>query len=73
VPLGISRFPKYLILLAKVQHHTMGPVVYDSEHESGEYFTAWGRPNAIVKDLRAMFGKDSDPYECVEGKNSYTG
>lgn len=71
VPLGIARFPKDLILLPKLWHHTMGPIVYESEHESGGHFAAWERPDAVVKDLRAMFGKSGGAFGCVNGKTGY--
>lgn len=72
VPLGIARFPKDLILLPKLWNHTLGPVVYESEYESGGHFAAWECPDAIVKDLRSMFGKGGGAYDCVLGKNGYT-
>ena len=72
VPLGIARFPKDLILLPKLWHHTMGPIVYESEHESGGHFASWERPDAVVKDLRAMFGKIGGAFGCVKGKNGYS-
>lgn len=71
VPLGIARFPKDLILLPKLWHHTMGPIVYESEHQSGGHLAAWEQPDAVVKDLRAMLGKGGGAYECVNGKNGY--
>jgi hypothetical protein len=51
--------------------HTMGPVVYQSEYESGGHFAAWERPDAVVTDLRTMFGKDGGAYGCVAGKTGY--
>lgn len=56
VPLGIARFSNDLILLPKLWNHALGPIVYESEYEKGGHFAAWERPDAIVKDLRAMFG-----------------
>ena len=35
----------------------MGPLVYESENESGGHFIAWERPEAIVRDLHEMLGK----------------
>lgn len=70
-PLGIARFPKDLILLPRLWHQTMGPVVYESEYESGGHFAAWERPDAIVRDLRTMFGKGGGAYDCVKGNNGY--
>jgi pimeloyl-ACP methyl ester carboxylesterase len=69
VPMGVVRFAKDLILLPKLWNHTLGPIVYESEYESGGHFAAWERPDAIVKDLRTMFGKGGGAYGAVEGKN----
>ncbi|KAH8588636.1 epoxide hydrolase [Bisporella sp. PMI_857] len=67
VPLGISRFPKDLILLPKLWNQTMGPVVFEKEHESGGHFAAWERPDAIVDDLRTMFGRAGGAFNVVKG------
>jgi hypothetical protein len=71
VPLGISRFPKDLILLPKLWNHTLGPVVFESEHDRGGHFAAWECPDAIVGDLRSMFGRTGGAYGCVSGRNGY--
>jgi len=70
VPLGISRFSKDLILLPKAWHATMGPVVFEREHENGGHFAAWEQPDALVEDLRSMFRKDSGSY-CVQGRSGH--
>ncbi|PVH99874.1 alpha/beta-hydrolase [Periconia macrospinosa] len=57
VPLGISRFQNDLIVLPKMWNKTLGPIVFEEEHARGGHFAAWERPDAIVKDLRAMFAK----------------
>ncbi|KAF5012632.1 hypothetical protein FDECE_1324 [Fusarium decemcellulare] len=57
VPLGISRFLNDLVLLPKLWNKTLGPVVYEGEHIKGGHFAAWERPDAVVQDLRAMFGE----------------
>lgn len=72
VKLGIARFPKELSLLPKLWAHTMGPVVYESEYDTGGHFAAWERPDAIVKDLRNMFGRSGGAYACVKGKDGYS-
>lgn len=72
VPLGISRFPQDLILLPKLWNHTLGPVVYEREYERGGHFAAWERPDAIVEDLRTMFGKDGGAYNVVKGKSGFS-
>lgn len=71
VPIGISRFPKDLILLPKLWNHTLGPVVYEKEHPKGGHFAAWEQPDAVVSDLRTMFGKDGGAYSVVTGKSGY--
>ncbi|KAH7136180.1 Alpha/Beta hydrolase protein [Dendryphion nanum] len=71
VPLGISRFPGDLILLPKLWNHTLGPVVFEKEHESGGHFAAWENPVAIVDDLRTMFGKNGGAFGVVTGKSGY--
>jgi hypothetical protein len=55
VPLGISRFLNDLILLPKSWNQTLGPIVYQVEHDKGGHFAAWEVPGAIVEDLRLMF------------------
>ena len=71
VKLGIVRFPKELWIMPKLWNHVLGPVVYESEYENGGHFAAWERPDAIVKDLRTMFGKDGGAYAVVKGKTGY--
>ena len=71
VPLGTSRFAKDLILLPKLWDRTMGPVVLQKEYERGGHFAAWERPDAIVGDLRTMFGKGGSAYGVVEGKSGF--
>ena len=57
VPFGVARFSNDLVLLPKLWNYTLGPVVFESEYETGGHFAAWERPDAIVQDLRAMFAK----------------
>lgn len=71
VPLGISRFPKDLILLPKLWNQTLGPVVFEKEHAGGGHFAAWERPDDLVEDLRSMFGKSSVAYRCVDAKSGF--
>jgi hypothetical protein len=70
VPFGIARFAKDLVLLPKLWNHTLGPIVFESEYEGG-HFAAWECPDAIVKDLRTMFGQGGVAYGCVDGKSGY--
>ena len=50
---------------------TIGNVVFESEHESGGHFAAHEKPEALVGDLRKMFGKGGPAYGVVSGKNGY--
>ena len=71
VKLGIARFPKELATSPKEWNSSMGPVVFESEHESGGHFAAWEKPEAIVGDLRVMFGKNGGAFGAVSGKTGY--
>ncbi|KAK4695688.1 hypothetical protein P7C71_g2113, partial [Lecanoromycetidae sp. Uapishka_2] len=71
VKLGLAYFPKELTVVPKTWGRTLGPVVYESDNESGGHFAAWERPEIIARDLREMFGKGGRVYKCVEGKDGY--
>lgn len=71
VPLGVARFPKDLILLPKLWNHTLGPIVFEGEHEKGGHFAAWECPDGIVKDLRTMFGRGGGAFRSVDGRAGY--
>jgi len=73
VPLGISRLPKDLIRLPKLWLHTMGPVVFENDFVKGGHFAAWECPDALVNDLRVMFGRGGGAYGCVKGRSGYNG
>lgn len=73
VPLGIARLPKDLVLLPKLWHHTMGPIVYEKEYPKGGHFAAWECPELLVDDLRLMFGRGGGAYSCVKGNSGYQG
>jgi hypothetical protein len=69
--LGTAQFPKELVQFPKLWNKSMGPLVLASEYDYGGHFAAWERPDAIVKDLREMFGKGGGAFGCVEGKDGY--
>jgi hypothetical protein len=50
---------------------TIGNVVYEAEHESGGHFAAHERPDALVGDLRRMFGKSGAAYGVVKDHTGY--
>ncbi|KAG8415526.1 hypothetical protein J3459_011435 [Metarhizium acridum] len=53
VPLGLSYFPKDLILRPRTWGRALGPVVFESVHADGGHFAAHERPEALVADLKA--------------------
>lgn len=57
VPLGLSYFPKDLIVPPTTWGRTLGPVVFEKRHADGGHFAAYERPEKLAEDLRAMFGK----------------
>lgn len=57
--------------MPKTWAQTLGQVDFQSEHEKGGHFAAWERPEAIVGDLREMFGKNGPCYGVIPGKSGY--
>ena len=72
VKLGLAYFPKEIVIPPKVFGRTLGPVVYESEYDSGGHFAAWERPEAIAGDLQRMFGKGGGAYGVIPGKDGYS-
>ena len=70
-PLGFHYFPVELANMPKKWLGGMGKVVLVSESDQGGHFAAWERPDAIVADLKKMFGKGGGAYGVVEGKSGY--
>ena len=71
VKLGLAYFPLDLALPPRTWGRALGPVVFESEHEDGGHFAAHERPEALVDDLRKMFGKGGGAYGVIEGKDGY--
>lgn len=71
VPVGLSFFPKELAHVPKVLLRAKARVVFESEHESGGHFAAYERPEALVGDLRKMFGKSGPAAGVVPGCTGY--
>jgi hypothetical protein len=63
--------PKEIGLIPKSWARTLGPVVYESENESGGHFMAHERPEFLARDLKTMFGKGGGAFGVVNGKNGY--
>jgi pimeloyl-ACP methyl ester carboxylesterase len=55
VKLGLSYFPKDLVVPPMTWGRTLGPVVFERWHEDGGHFAAHERPEKLVGDLREMF------------------
>ena len=72
VKLGLSYFPKDLMVPPRTWGRTLGPVVFESVHEDGGHFAAHERPNVLAEDLFKMFGKGGGAYGVVEGKVGYS-
>jgi hypothetical protein len=85
IPLGLSYFPKELLVFPKryacrpfdyeSSYHEsswirkMGNIVFEREHDSGGHFAAYEKPNELVDDLRQMFGKEGPAFGVVSGKS----
>ena len=46
-------------------------LVFESEHEAGEHFAAYEQPEALVGDIREMFGKSGPVAGVVPGRTGY--
>ncbi|KAH9066051.1 Alpha/Beta hydrolase protein [Lactarius deliciosus] len=71
IPVGLSFFPKELARLPKVLLRSKGRIVFESEHEAGGHFAAYEQPEALVGDLRKMFGKSGPAAGVVSGCDGY--
>ena len=71
VKLGIAHFPREHYVVPKTWAQTLGPVVYQSEHERGGHFATSEFPEAIAGDLRKMFGKGGPCFGVVSARSGY--
>ncbi|KAI9436108.1 Alpha/Beta hydrolase protein [Lactarius psammicola] len=71
IPVGLSFFPKELVRFPKVLLRSKGRIVFESEHEVGGHFAAYEQPEALVDDLRKMFGKSGPAAGVVPGCTGY--
>ncbi|KAH3907705.1 hypothetical protein HBI56_181120 [Parastagonospora nodorum] len=71
VKLGVSLFPKEIVLLPLSWNKTLGPVVFERRHEKGGHFAAWECPEALATDLQDMFGTCGGAYKCIEGASGF--
>ncbi|KAI0300704.1 alpha/beta-hydrolase [Multifurca ochricompacta] len=71
VPIGLSFFPKELAKFPKSLIRAKARVVFESEHEAGGHFAAYEQPDALVGDLRKMFGRSGPAAAVVPGCTGY--
>jgi hypothetical protein len=66
VKLGFSIFPRDIEVPPALWGRTLGPVVFERVHGEGGHFAAWEKPEALVGDLREMFGRDGGANGVLE-------
>ncbi|KAF7901401.1 hypothetical protein EAF00_003622 [Botryotinia globosa] len=71
VKLGLAYNPKDLENVPKRWGRTLGNVVYEVENDSGGHSFSHEKPDLLVRDLRAMFGKWGGAFSIVKGRNGY--
>ncbi|KAJ2933386.1 hypothetical protein H1R20_g3717, partial [Candolleomyces eurysporus] len=72
IPLGHSYFPKEIAVHPRRWLKAANPtLIFESEHESGGHFAAYERPEALVGDLRKMFGRGGPAFGVVPGKTGF--
>jgi pimeloyl-ACP methyl ester carboxylesterase len=71
VPVGLSFFPKEIIQSPKALLRSKGRIVFESEHKVGGHFAAYEQPEALVGDLRNMFGRSGPAAGVVSGCPGY--
>jgi len=71
VPVGISYFPKEIGHSPRAWLYAESNVVFESEHSAGGHFAAWEKPEALVDDVRRMFGKGGPAAGVVPGHDGY--
>jgi len=57
VKLGVSLFPRDLLVVPRLWAHTLGPVVFEAVHDAGGHFAAFEKPEVLAGDLKKMFGR----------------
>ncbi|THV02300.1 alpha/beta-hydrolase [Dendrothele bispora CBS 962.96] len=77
IPMGVSRFPKDMVVAPMSWIKTTGNVVFAGDHTSvgtnkgGGHFAAYERPEALVEDLRNMFGRGGPAFGVTSKKGGY--
>jgi hypothetical protein len=68
-PLGVSRFPQDLVVYPASWVRAIGNIVFERWHKKGGHFAAHEQPEALVRDLREMFGSGGIAAKAVAGAN----
>ncbi|KZF26498.1 epoxide hydrolase 1 [Xylona heveae TC161] len=71
VKLGVAYLPREIIIAPKAWARCLGPVIYQSESDTGGHFCSWEKPNIIIDDLRSMLGNDGVAYRSIRGRSGY--
>ncbi|KAJ7904835.1 Alpha/Beta hydrolase protein [Mycena leptocephala] len=71
IPLGMSYFPKELMIVPRTWTKSLGNVVSESQHDRGGHFAAHEQPELLVADVRKMFEKKGPAFGIVPGKTGY--
>jgi hypothetical protein len=71
VKIGLSHSPRELRVLPSTWTRTQGNVVYERTWKSGGHFFAWEKPEHLLTDVRAMFGRGGGAYGIVKGREGY--
>ncbi|KAF2466570.1 epoxide hydrolase 1 [Lindgomyces ingoldianus] len=53
-PLGLSYFPRDVVVLPSSWGRTLGPVVFEKRHDKGGHFAAYEKPEMLADDIRKM-------------------
>ena len=49
----------------------MGNLVFESEHDRGGHFAAHEQPQALIGDVRGMFGRGGPAFGVASGRDGY--
>ncbi|KAI9449658.1 alpha/beta-hydrolase [Russula earlei] len=71
IPIGISFFPKELVRAPRALLHAQAKIVFESEQGAGGHFAAYEQPDALVGDVRKMFGRSGPAAGVVSGCTGY--
>ncbi|KAJ4159160.1 uncharacterized protein LMH87_008072 [Akanthomyces muscarius] len=66
VKLGVSLFPKDVVVPPKRWAHSLGPVVFAAVHKQGGHFAAHERPEQLARDLQSMFGTAGGAHDIAK-------